>query len=391
MGENLTEALANKPKYNQDIIKKSVSERISALSDIYSVYIPNQMSTEIYSKLYFALLHSIEKKKTKEIVMQMHENKKSVLGISQEGIIGGADSFSILGVSGIGKSVAISRAIKIISRNKNICMKHGAVIPFLLVQCPFDASVKGLLLDILLNVDNSIGSHYYENAVKSRATIDMLIGSVSQVAINHIGVLIVDEIQNVVNSRLGEKLIGMLTQLINCSGISICMVGTPDAYSFFEKKIYLARRSIGLKYSAMDYDDAFTNLCVELFKYQYTKYPSEINPSIINWLYEHSQGITAVVVSLIHDAQEIAILSGSEKLDIEALSKAYNDRHDMVKMYVHPKTIKSNSYIPKEKAVKVKEMVSDNLIFESVSFAKSMGIDIVKVLKEKISIEEISL
>ena len=39
----------------------------------------------------------------------------------------------------------------------------------------------------------------------------------------------------------------------------------------------------------------------------------------------------------------------------------------------------------------LKEMVSDNLIFESVSFAKSMGIDIVKVLKEKISIEEISL
>jgi len=49
----------------------------------------------------------------------------------------------------------------------------------------------------------------------SRATTDMLIGSVSQVALNHIGLLIVDEIQNVVNSKNGKSLVGALTQLIN--------------------------------------------------------------------------------------------------------------------------------------------------------------------------------
>ena len=57
----------------------------------------------------------------------------------------------------------------------------------------------------------------------------MLIGSVSQVALNHIGLLIVDEIQNVVNNKNGKSLMGMLTQLINNSGISICMVGTPES------------------------------------------------------------------------------------------------------------------------------------------------------------------
>ena len=33
----------------------------------------------------------------------------------------------------------------------------------------------------------------------------MLIGSVSQVTLNHIGLLIVDEIQNVVNSKNGKE------------------------------------------------------------------------------------------------------------------------------------------------------------------------------------------
>lgn len=83
------------------------------------------------------------------------------------------------------------------------------------------------------------------NAVRARATTDMLIGSVSQVALQHIGLLVVDEIQNVVNSRNGRQLVGMLTQLINNSGISICMVGTPESIVFFEQAMQLARRLLG--------------------------------------------------------------------------------------------------------------------------------------------------
>ncbi len=42
----------------------------------------------------------------------------------------------------------------------------------------------------------------------------------------------------------------------------------------------------------------------------------------MQWLYEHSAGVTSVVVALIHDAQEIAILNGKESLDLETL-RAY--------------------------------------------------------------------
>lgn len=76
-----------------------------------------------------------------------------------------------------------------------------------------------MLFEILRKVDETLGSNYYQYALKARATTDMLIGSVSQVALNHIGMLVVDEIQNVVNSKNGKSLIGALTQLINNSGI----------------------------------------------------------------------------------------------------------------------------------------------------------------------------
>ena len=43
------------------------------------------------------------------------------------------------------------------------------------------------------------------------------------------------------------------------------------------------------------------------------------------WLYQHSAGNASIVVSLIHDAQEIAIIEGSEKLDIISLSVVYEN------------------------------------------------------------------
>ncbi|MBP3242033.1 MAG: hypothetical protein J6M92_16065, partial [Oribacterium sp.] len=94
-----------------------------------------------------------------------------------------------------------------------------------------------------------LGTRYHYNAMRINATADMLIGSVSTVALNHIGLLVVDEIQNVVNSKNGTTIIGMLTQLINNAGISICMVGTPKSALFFGQEMMLARRSLGLIYA----------------------------------------------------------------------------------------------------------------------------------------------
>ena len=148
---------------------------------------------------------------------------------------------------------------------------YQKIIPCVVVQCPYDSSVKGLLLEILRKVDELLDSTYYKNALRARATIDMLIGSVSQVSLNHIGLLVVDEIQNVVNSKNGKSLIGSLTQLINNSGISICMVGTPEIIPFFEQAMQLARRSLGLSYHSMAYDEEFKAFCRTVFSYQYVK------------------------------------------------------------------------------------------------------------------------
>ncbi len=398
-GDDLLSALEVLPAYDDTIRNADVPVRLMALSDLYRVYVPSQMSLEIYSKLYLALLRSLQKKGTKIAVQQRNLNHKVIIQQEYSGIMGGSDSFTIIGASGIGKSSAISRAIALIAEKHVIEVgnPYSKIIPCICVQCPFDSSVKGLLLEILRKVDEVINSEYYKNALRARTTTDMLIGSVSQVALNHIGLLVVDEIQNVCNSKNGRSLVGMLTQLINNSGISICMVGTPESAVFFEQAMQLARRSLGLRYDVMEYGTNFRIFCETVFSYQYVKYRTEITDAVMEWLYEHTSGNISVVVSLIHDAQEIAILNGKEVLNLESLNEAYQQRLSMLHGYIHPAQKKQTSK-PKRKAT-VKDVYfpekdvnkEEFTIADLVDTAKVENMDIVQLLKEHMTVEEVAI
>lgn len=399
-GEELVKALSVFPDYNDSIRQESQTVRLMRLSDLYRLYVPSAMSTEIYAKLYLALLRSLQKKGTQAAIRQKYQNYNRIQNQDYRGIIGGSDSFTIIGTSGIGKSSAISRAIELITENRVIEIEkpYVKVIPCIVVQCPFDSSVKGLLLEILRKVDEELGSSYYKNAVRARATTDMLIGSVSQVALNHIGMLIVDEIQNVVNSKNGKSLIGSLTQLINNSGISICMVGTPECNPFFEQAMQLARRSVGLQYQSMAYDAYFESFCKILFEHQYVKNRTEISSAIIEWLYEHSSGILSVVVSLIHDAQEIAILSGKEILDMEMLNQAYNQRLSFLHSYIQPaisqkkQTSRPKKKNPVSKIDSVQEKDNECVSVSDLAVrAKAENLDMVAILREFYIVEEVAV
>lgn len=401
-GNELISALSIIPEYDETICQQNQAVRLMALSDLYQIYIPSQMSLEIYSKLYLALLRSMQKKGTQMAIKQRYENYKAIQQQSYSGILGGSDSFTIIGTSGIGKSSAISRAISLITENRIIetDKPYTKIIPCLIVQCPFDSSVKGLLLEILRKVDEELGTDHYIHAVKSRAsTTDMLIGAVSSIALNNIGMLVVDEIQNVVNSKNGKSLIGALTQLINNSGISICMVGTPESTVFFEQAMQLARRSVGLQYTTMKYDEYFQSFCKVIFKYQFLKNHTEITAAITEWLYEHSAGVVSVVVSLIHDAQEIAILTGKEVLNLDTLNEAYQQRLTLLHGYIQPSVIQNKPTTKKKKtaaSVKKNQIQSQPKqkgysITEIAEKAKTENLDVVELLKEVYTVVEVAI
>lgn len=393
-GSELEQALTILPEYDPEITNENAATRLIALSDMYKVFIPTQMSKEIYAKMYLSLLRSLQKKESKLAVRQYSENHKGIRQQEYSGIIGGSDSFTIIGASGIGKSSSITRAVQLLTTEEIIEIKnpYSKIIPCVIVQTPFDSSVKGLLLEILRVVDEKLGSKYYSNALRTKSTIDMLIGAVSTVALNHIGLLVVDEIQHVVNHKHGKTLIGCLTQLINNSGISIAMVGTPESAAFFTQAMQLARRALGLQYNAMAYGKEFYILCASLFRYQYVKNAAPLDDAIVRWLYEYSNGNISTVVSLLHDAQEIAILDGSETLDLTTLRVAYQNRIAMLHPYISVPSKPQTSLAKKQQTIPEVECETDDISISTLVLrAKNECRNVVAFLQSYITVEVITI
>ncbi len=188
-----------------------------------------------------------------------------------------------------------------------------------------------------------------------------------------------------------------MTQLINSSGVSICMAGLPETELFFGREMQLARRSVGLSYTALPYDGYFVQFCETLCSYQYVAHPSKLTPGLIELLYECTGGIIAIVVSIIMEAQQIAILTGKEELNKETILMAYNKRLKNVRDFVQVKSKKrsqTSSIVNKNTAdisqkSSVDEAGMDILIAVIIDKARSEGLDAVELLKgQEILIEE---
>ena len=394
-GSALDDALSISPEYDPNITTQDAATRLMALNDLYKVFVPTKMAKEIYTRMYLSLLRSLQKKESKLAIQQYMENHKAVRQQTYNGIINGADSFTIIGTSGIGKSSSITRAIQLLTAEEIIEIQkpYSKIIPCVLIQTPFDSSIKSLLLEILRVVDEKLGSKYYANALRVKSTTDMLIGSVSQVALNHIGLLVVDEIQHIVNHKNGKTLIGCLTQLINNSGISIAMIGTPESSAFFTQAMQLARRSLGLHYESLEFGEAFQRICETLYRYQYVRNRTNLDSATIQWLYEHSNGNISVVAGLIHDAQEASILDGTEILNMDTLRMAYQDRMAMLHPYISIPKRPQTSTPKKQQLPQTTYDIPDEDVSVSTLIlrAKNECREIVSFLQNYISVEVIRI
>ena len=391
IGNELEQRLTCLPEYDPDICKADAGTRLVALNQLSEIYIPSQMSYEIYSKIYLAMLHSLNKKQSIDSVRQGNENHKRMQGLAHNSILGGSDSFSIIGKAGIGKSTAIAKAIEVSGGMEVITLENPYIniIPFVNIQCPHDCSIKGLLLSILGQVDMAIGTNYRDAAVKAKASIDVLIGMVSQVALNHILLIIVDECQNICRNKNGVNLVSAMTQLINSSGISICLVGLPETEVLFQREMHLARRSIGLTYLDTFCDDYFIRFCEMVLSYQYVANPSPITPDIIEVLYQCSNGVIGLVVSLVMESQQMAILSGREELSKDIILAAFNTRMKNLQNFIAPEpvkagqtaTIKKETLVMEQSKPDTEASSTGTTIKELAQQAKDENMDVVALLK----------
>lgn len=202
-GKDLIRALAVIPPYSDSDRDRSTGERLQLLSSLYEFYQPLSMTVDLYCEIHTAMQHCYGQYSVQSEAATFQNGYSLMHGNALAASIGGGNSFSVVGVSGLGKSTALQRVLSLYPQVIEHTEYHGQKfychqIPYLVVQTPHDASIKALILDIYLQIDSLIGTTYQKDALSRRLSIDVLVSQLNQIVrVNHIGLLVIDELQNI--------------------------------------------------------------------------------------------------------------------------------------------------------------------------------------------------
>ncbi|TCO71811.1 ATP-binding protein [Marinisporobacter balticus] len=320
-----------------------------------------------------------------EVRSEKKEEREEALISNMEHIRSTADSLSIIGISGIGKTTAIERLLlmypqiikheeykgKLLSRTQIVWLK---------IDCPYDGSLSTLCKSFFKAIDDLLGTRYLEKyGYLNRITSSMMLHMTSLANIYGIGVLVIDEIQHLINAKNDpEEMLNFFVTLTNTVGIPTVLIGTFKALKVFKKDFRQARRAGSegnIIWDRMSGESDEWDFFVEtLWEFQWLKGKTEITKEMKDFFYDQCQGITSVAVNLFILAQERALNTDKEKLTKAIIKKASKEDLHMIQPMI--KALRSNN----RQQINNYEDIAINL--DDISFSHKRDIDLAGKIKE---------
>ena len=308
----------------------SMAERRRGLALLPTVFIPLDYMYYIYDSLYRMLQSSYHTLTSRERVTRINAlfSDSSGAGYGAQ-----AQSGALLGTPGIGKTSTLKRCLmlmpQVVSHEKYLGKAfYTKQVLWLHVECPSDASQKTMAYNIVRALDMAVGSNHLDYLLRAHA------GSASAVATYiktlcvtyNVGLLVVDEIQNVVataqrTNRI-KPLIRFLTELTNDTCTAVYFTGTTLAESVFQSEEYLQRRTRGPRLLPFKPDGAYRSFLSSLWPYQYTPEQSVLTDKLANQIYDYSGGIPAYISKILEEAQAQTLMRGVDKIDGKMIAAA---------------------------------------------------------------------
>ena len=327
--EQFAKAVASYPPIPHDLAEMSPEERRGLLPSLASIYVPMPYQYAIYDTLYRAIATTY---RTADVVestraINAYYCSQSTNYATQ------ADSGSILGVPGCGKTATVRRCLSTMPQVIEHMEYQGQPcyckqVLWLHVECPSDCSVKTLGFSIMAALDRAIGSKYLQSTqgLRSASASAIAVQTKILLANNHVGLLIIDEIQNAVMTARRNKqekpLLRYLVEITNETMTSIYFIGTTLAEELFVSQEHLKRRTRGIRLAPFRPDRAYLDFVCKIWPYQYTAQAAPLTTSICNKLYDCSGGIPAYVIKIFAEAEAQALLAGYNCINEKIIQQA---------------------------------------------------------------------
>ncbi len=308
----------------------SPAERRACLPLLSSLFVPMVYMYCIYDHLYRAIYTTYT---TRTAIDSIRQTNALLSGQIVKSYATQADTGSILGVPGVGKTSTIRRCLATLPQVITHTEFKGETffvkqILYLQVECPSDCSVKTLAFSILASLDRALGSGYLENLTSLRSSSASALATQIKILCmtHHVGVILVDEIQNAVETAQKNKqvrpLIKFLVELTNDTATSVYYVGTPGAEALFVSHEHLKRRTRGLRLLPLKPDGTYRKFLSELWRYQYTPKAAELSEKLVNKLYDFSGGIPAYIIKIFTESQAQALIQGASHITPQIMQRA---------------------------------------------------------------------
>ena len=303
-------------------------ERRQHLPMLSSLFIPMDYTYVLYDQLFRALSSTYSTRTMLEEIQRTNALFRGSPIYATQPATG-----SILGVPGVGKSSTIRRSLSLLPQviehekyqGKPFFCKQ---ILYLIVECPSDCSVKTLGLNIAVAIDKAIGSSYAKQLTTLRSAAASAIATQVKVLCltHHVGLILIDEIQNAVTTAQKNKqikpLIKFLVELTNDTCTSAFFVGTPIAAELFSSQEHLKRRTRGMRLLPFKPDGAYRAFLQAIWPYQLTPTTAPLSEQLANKLYNHSGGIPAYIIKIFQESQAQALLQGESCISAKTMQRA---------------------------------------------------------------------
>ncbi len=305
-------------------------ERRQHLPMLSSLFIPMDYTYVLYDQLFRALSSTYS---TRTMLEEIQRTNALFRGDELTPYATQPTSGSILGEPGVGKTSTIKRALSLLPQVIEHTEYAGAPffckqVLYLAVECPSDCSVKALALNIVAALDKAIGSNYLRQLSSlSSAAASALSTKIKILCFtHHVGLLVIDEVQNLVASAQKNKqvrpLIKFMVELINDTCTAVYFVGTPEAEDLFVSQEHLRRRTRGMRLLPFKPDGAYRAFLQAIWTYQLTPTTAPFSEQLANKLYDHSGGIPAYIVKILQESQAQALLQGESCISAKTMQRA---------------------------------------------------------------------